>query len=78
MSEKFEPYGELLPPSGPGEREAPKPGSAVLELVGRGLFWLLVVVIVATRIAYFSPASLFSTQANSANATPALTQTAQR
>jgi hypothetical protein len=78
MSEKFEPYGELLPTSGSGELKPPTPGSAILELVGKGVFWLLVVVIVCTRIAYFSPAPALFAHANSAQATSALTQTAQR
>jgi hypothetical protein len=78
MSEKFEPYGEPLPASGSGEREPSRPASAILELVGQGFFWLLVVVIVCTRVAYFSPATLFSGNATSAPATSAPLKTAQR
>jgi hypothetical protein len=78
MSGKFEPYGEPLPASGSGEREPSRPASAILELVGQGLFWLLVVVIVCTRVAYFSPTSLFSDNATSAHPTSAAPKTAQR
>jgi hypothetical protein len=69
---KFEPFGELLPENGLGKREQPKPGSAILSAVGQGCFWLLVVAIVFTRVAYFSPAPSFSPHA------PALIHSAQR
>jgi hypothetical protein len=78
MSETFEPYGEPLPASGSGERQPSRPASAILELVGQGFFWLLVVVIVCTRVAYFSPTSVFSTNASSAHATSAALETARR
>jgi hypothetical protein len=78
MPETFEPYGEPLPASGSSEREASRPVSAILELVGQGFFWLLVVVIVCTRVAYFSPTSLFATNAAAAHATSAALKTAQR
>jgi len=61
-TEKFEPYGEPLPKAGSGRREQPK-ASAILSAVGQYSFWLLVLVIVFTRIAYFSPVSLFPTDA---------------
>jgi hypothetical protein len=57
---KFEPFGELLPENGFGKREQPKAGSTILSAIGQGCFWLLVVVIVVTRVAYFSPAPSFS------------------
>jgi hypothetical protein len=63
---KFEPFGELLPENGLGKREQPKAASAILSAVGQGCFWLLVVAIVVTRIAYFSPAPSFSHTAASA------------
>jgi hypothetical protein len=62
-TEKFEPYGEALPDAGSGTREQPK-ASAILSAVGQYVFWLLVVVIVLTRIAYFSPVSSFATDAS--------------
>jgi hypothetical protein len=67
---RFEPFGELLPENG----EQPKSASAILSAVGQGFFWLLVVTIVVTRIAYFSPAPSFSPHA----AAPALIHSAQR
>ena len=62
-NEKFEPYGEALPDAASGTREQPK-ASAVISAVGQSVFWLLVVVIVLTRIAYFSPVSSFPTDAS--------------
>lgn len=64
-TEKFGPYGEPLPEAGSGTHEQPK-ASVVLSAVGQYCFWLLVLVIVLTRIAYFSPASSFATDASSA------------
>jgi len=55
LTEKFEPYGEPLPEFRSGEREQPKATSAILSVVGQYSFWLLVVVIVFTRVAFFSP-----------------------
>jgi len=63
FTEKFEPYGEPLPEFRSGKREQPKAASAILSAVGQYSFWLLVLVIVFTRIAYFSPVSLFPTDA---------------
>jgi hypothetical protein len=57
-TEIFEPYGEPLPEMGSGKREQPKV-SAILSAVGQYSFWLLVIVIVLARIAYFSPVSSF-------------------
>ena len=61
-TEKFEPYGEPLPGLGSAADEQPKV-SAILSAVGQYSFWLLVLVIVFTRIAYFSPVSSFPTDA---------------
>lgn len=66
-NEQFEPYGESLPEFGPRRREQPTATSAVLGAVGQYMFWLLVVVIVFARIAYFSPAPSFSNHAVSAS-----------
>jgi hypothetical protein len=63
LTEKFEPYGEPLPEFRSGKREQPKAASAILSAVGQYTFWLLVVVIVFTRVAFFSPVPSFSTQA---------------
>jgi hypothetical protein len=60
---KFEPFGELLPENGLGKREPPRAASAILSAIGQACFWLLVVAIVVTRVAYFSPAPSFSPQA---------------
>jgi hypothetical protein len=57
-TETFEPYGEPLPELGSGTRAQPKV-SAILSAVGQYSFWLLVIVIVCARIAYFSPAPSF-------------------
>jgi hypothetical protein len=62
---KFEPFGELLPENGLGKREQPKAASAILSAIGQSFFWLLVVAIVVTRVAYFSPAPSFSPHAAS-------------
>jgi hypothetical protein len=64
-TEKFEPYGEALPDAGSGTHEHSK-ASAILSAVGQYGFWFLVVVIVLTRIAYFSPVSSFPTDPSSA------------
>jgi hypothetical protein len=61
-TEHFEPYGEILPELRPGRRKRPT-ASVVLSAVGLYSFWLLVVVIVFARIAYFSPVPSFSTHA---------------
>jgi hypothetical protein len=52
--EKFDPYGSVLPDSTRGEAEPPKAAPILLSRVGQSIFWLLVVFIVASRIAYFS------------------------
>jgi hypothetical protein len=52
--EKFDPYGLVLPANARGEDEPPKAVSILLSRVGQGVFWLLVILIVASRIAYFS------------------------
>jgi hypothetical protein len=57
-TETFEPYGEPLPELGSRTRAPPKV-SAILSAVGQYSFWLLVIVIVCARIAYFSPAPSF-------------------
>ena len=66
LTAKFEPFGELLPENSLGKREQPKAAPAILSAVGQGCFWLLVVAIVATRVAYFSPAPSFAPHTASA------------
>jgi hypothetical protein len=66
-TESFEPYGESLSEFGSCQREPPKAASAILSAVGQYGFWLLVVVVVFARIASFSPAPWFSTDATSAS-----------
>jgi hypothetical protein len=61
---KFEPFGERLPENGLVRREQPK-APAILSAFGQGFFWLLVVGIVVTRVAYFSPATSFPPHAAS-------------
>jgi hypothetical protein len=65
-TEKFEPFGEPLGRGGFGQPERLKPASTILSAVGQSVFWLLVVVIVLTRVAYFSPAPSFTPQIVSA------------
>jgi hypothetical protein len=78
LTEKFEPYGEPLPEFRSGKREQPKAASAILSAVGQYSFWLLVVVIVFTRVALFSPVPSFSTQAFSDHAVLAWINSAPR
>ena len=59
-TEKFEPFGEPLAGNGVGKPEQPIAASVILSAVGQYVFWLLVVVIVVTRISYFSPMPSFS------------------
>ena len=75
LTEKFEPYGEPLPEFRSGNSEQPKATSVILSAVGQYSFWLLVAVIVFTRIAFFSPVP-FSDQAFSDQAV--LASTAER
>ena len=78
LTERFEPYGEPLPEFRSGKREQPKATSEILSAVGQYSFWLLVVVIVFTRVAFFSPAPSFSTQAFSNHAVLAWINSAPR
>jgi hypothetical protein len=78
LTEKFEPYGEPLPEFRSGKGEQPEATSAILSVVGQYSFWFLVVVIVFTRVAFFSPVSSFSADASSNHAVLALINSAQR
>ena len=64
-TEKFEPFGEPLPENDAAARGQASATSEILSAIGQYSFWLLVVVIVCTRIAYFSPVPSFATQAMS-------------
>jgi hypothetical protein len=52
--EKFDPYGSALPANPRDEAEPRTAASKVLTRVGQYVFWLLVILIVASRIAFFS------------------------
>jgi hypothetical protein len=56
LTQKFDPYGEILPGAARGKREAGRTAPAILSRVGQYVFWLLVIVIVSARIIYY-PAS---------------------
>ena len=52
--EKFDPYGSVLPANPRDEAEPRTAASMVLTRVGQYVFWLLVILVVACRIAFFS------------------------
>jgi hypothetical protein len=78
LTEKFEPYGEPLPEFRSGNSEQPKAASAILSAVGQYSFWILVAVIVGTRIAFFSPVPSFSNHALSDHTVLAVINSAER
>lgn len=49
---RFDPFGE---PVAMADSRAPGRGSRLLTRAGAGLFWALVVIIVAARAIYFQP-----------------------
>ncbi|MDO9057523.1 MAG: hypothetical protein Q7U92_00690 [Bradyrhizobium sp.] len=57
LTEKFDPYGEVLPDAAGGKPETA--ASAMLGRVGQYAFWLLVVIIVSVRIVYYPAAPAF-------------------
>ncbi len=59
LTEKFDAYGEMLPETPRGKREAFRSGSVILGRVGQSIFWLLVVLIVSARIIYYPSAPKF-------------------
>jgi hypothetical protein len=52
--EKFDPYGSALPADSRDEAERRPAASVVLTRLGQYVFWLLVILVVACRIAFFS------------------------
>jgi hypothetical protein len=52
--EKFDPYGSALPANTRDEAEPRTAASILLTRVGQYVFWLLVIFIVASRVAFFS------------------------
>jgi hypothetical protein len=52
--EEFDPYGSALPANPRDEAEPRTAASMVLTRVGQYVFWLLVILIVSSRIAFFS------------------------
>ena len=56
LTEEFDAFGEVMPDAVRTKREAPSAASGFPGRIGRCVFWLLVVTIVAARIAlYQSP-----------------------
>jgi hypothetical protein len=52
--EKFDPYGSALPANTSDEAEPRTAASILLTRIGQYVFWLLAILIVASRIAFFS------------------------
>jgi hypothetical protein len=52
LTEEFDAFGEVMP-AVRSEREARNAVSGILGRIGRCVFWLLVVTIVAARIAFY-------------------------
>jgi hypothetical protein len=61
LTDQFDAYGEVLPGASCDQHEATKTASAVLSRIGHYVFWLFVVIIIATRVIYYpaTPASAF-------------------
>ena len=57
LTEKFDAYGEVLPAAARDGREAGR--TAVLGRVGQAVFWLLVVAVVAARVAWYPATPVF-------------------
>jgi hypothetical protein len=53
LTEEFDAFGEVMPDAVRSKREAPSAASGILGRIGRCVFWLLVVTIVAARIAFY-------------------------
>jgi hypothetical protein len=58
-TEKFDAYGEVLPATERGKREAAA-AAPILSRVGLGVFWLLVVLIISARIIFYPASPTFS------------------
>ena len=59
LTEKFDAYGEILPDGARDKRDAAGAASVVLGRIGQCVFWLLVIIIVSTRVLYYPAAPAF-------------------
>ncbi len=59
LTEKFDAYGEVLPDGARDKRDAGGAASVVLGRIGQCVFWLLVIIIVSTRVLYYPAAPAF-------------------
>jgi hypothetical protein len=57
LTEKFDAYGEVLPDGARNKRDAAAP--VVLGRIGQCVFWLLVIIIVSTRVLYYPAVPAF-------------------
>ena len=53
LTEKFDAFGETMPDAFRGKREAPSATPGIAGRIGRYVFWLLVLTIVAARVSYY-------------------------
>ena len=59
LTEKFDAFGEAMPNALGNKCEAPSSASRIVGRIGRWLFWLLVVMILAARISYYPATPAF-------------------
>jgi hypothetical protein len=59
LTEQFDAFGEVMPGAFRSRREAPIAESGIPGRIGRCVFWLLIVTIVAARIAYYPATPAF-------------------
>jgi hypothetical protein len=59
LTEKFDAYGEVLPDGARDKRDAAGAASVVLARIGQCVFWLLVIIIVSTRVLFYPAAPAF-------------------
>jgi hypothetical protein len=59
LTEKFDAFGEALPDALRSRSDAPSPVSRLVGRIGRYVFWLLVVTIVAARITCYPATPAF-------------------
>jgi hypothetical protein len=60
LTEKFDAFGEAMPDALSLNNGAPSPASRIVGWIGRCVFWLLVVTIVAARITYYPATVAFA------------------
>jgi hypothetical protein len=58
LTDKFDPYGEMLP-GNPDDKAGLSGMASVLSRFGQIAFWALVVIVVIARMKYFSAGSYF-------------------